>query len=204
MSVFICQEDMNKAFFIDRDGIIVEMVYDLENGTITTPLKPKNVSLVYGIGELLYFTKKLGFLNILISNQPNIGLKRISEKNFRTVQRKILQELKKEGIVLDGEYYCFHHPHAKIKKYAVNCNCRKPKPGLLLQAAKDNNIDLKKSFMLGDGVNDVIAGNKSGCKTILFANLLEAEYLRLIEKQLKGIKPDYIIKKLTEAIKILK
>lgn len=193
---------MNKAFFIDRDGIIVEMVYHL--GAITTPLKAEDVSLVYGIGELLRFTKKMGFLNILVSNQPNIGLERISEQKFWQVQKKIAQELKKEGVALDGEYYCFHHPHAKIKKYAVICNCRKPKPGMLLQAAREHSIDLKSSWMIGDGANDMIAGKKAGCKTILVANVLEAEYLRVLESNLQGAKPDYLIKKTPEAIKILK
>lgn len=193
---------MNKAFFIDRDGIIVEMVYDL--GAITTPLKPEDVSLVYGISELLRFTKKMGFLNILVSNQPNIGLKRISEQKFWAVQKKIAQELEKEGVVLDGEYYCLHHPYAKIKKYAINCDCRKPKPGLLLQAAKEHDIDLQASWMIGDGASDVIAGEKAGCKTILLANVLEAEYLRVLESNLQGVKPDYLIKKLPEAIEILK
>lgn len=196
-------QSMNKAFFLDRDGVIIQMVYDLESGYIHTVLNPNQVQFVPGVFELLKETKRLGYKNIVISNQPNIGLKRISRDNFEKVKRKINQELEKQSLTLDGEYYCFHHPFADTKEYRIKCNCRKPDPGLILKAAKEHNVDLKQSFMIGDGVNDVIAGYRAGCKTILIANLLEAEYLRLLEKNLHGIKPDFIVKNLKEVKRIV-
>lgn len=193
---------MNKACFFDRDGVIVQMIHDLENGHIRTVLNPDQVRFVPGIFELLKTTKNLGYRNIVISNQPDIGLKRISKTNFEKVREIISQRLKKEGIKLDEEYYCFHHPFAELPEYQKKCGCRKPEAGLILQAAKEHNINLKNSFMIGDGVNDVIAGHKTGCKTILIANLLEAEYLRLLEERLGKIKPDHIVKNLYEVVKM--
>lgn len=195
---------MTKAFFLDRDGIIVKMVYDAESGNPYPPLKPFQIEFVPGIFELLKTTKKLGYLNIIISNQPDIGLKRITKESFLKIKEKIGKILKEKNIEFDAQYYCFHHPFAKLPQYRKICDCRKPKAGFLLQAAKRNNIDLKKSWMLGDGVNDVIAGYKAGCKTILLANLHEAEYLRIVEEKLQGIKPDYLVKNLREVITIIK
>ena len=76
------------------------------------------------------------------------------------------EELAKKGAFLDGEYYCFHHPEAKVETLKANCNCRKPEPGLFFKAAKDMNIDLSQSWMIGDGITDIQAGKKAGCKTI--------------------------------------
>ncbi|MBI4991299.1 HAD-IIIA family hydrolase [Candidatus Gottesmanbacteria bacterium] len=194
---------MNKAFFLDRDGIIVKMVYDAESGSPHPPLKPSQMEFVPGIFELLKTAKKLGYLNIIISNQPDIGLGRISKNDFDKISEKIRSSLSDKKLTLDAEYYCFHHPFAKLRKYREKCSCRKPLPGLISQAAKDFAVDLKRSWMLGDGVKDVIAGHKAGCKTILLANLHEAEYLKVLEENLKDIKPDYLVKNLKEVITLL-
>ncbi|MFH1900316.1 MAG: HAD family hydrolase [Patescibacteria group bacterium] len=195
---------MKKALFLDRDGVINKMVYNQQFGTVDTPFCSKDVELVFGIIELLKLSSSLGFLNIIVSNQPSIGLKKISQAKFETIRKRIVDKLKKNGVVIDGEYYCYHHPFALIENYKQNCDCRKPKTGLLLQAAKDHNIDLSKSWVLGDGTNDVIAGFNAGCKTILLGNDLESGYLQLMKKHLGKIKPNFIIKKLPDAIKILK
>ncbi len=194
---------MNKAVFYDRDGIIMKMVYDLEQGLIETAKKPSQIAFVPGIAELLKHTASLGYKNIIISNQAGLGIKKISQKNFDAVREKMTGRLKKEGAVIDAQYYCFHHPFASITKYKKKCDCRKPEPGLLFQAAKDHNIDLAKSWMIGDSVYDVLAGSAAGCRTILLAFLYESEYLRILEEKLNGKKPDYLIKKLVEAIDII-
>lgn len=195
---------MNKAVFLDRDGIINELVYYPEAGIADTPINASLVGLVFGVDKLINIAKKLGFLVIVISNQPSIGLKKIKEKDFKSIEKKIVEFLLENGINLTASYYCFHHPFAKVKKYRLECKCRKPKIGLFLKATKEHNIDLSNSWMIGDGVDDVKAGKVAGCKTILLANISSAENLRIIEKQLGKIKPDFIIKKLPEAIKIIK
>ncbi len=194
---------MNKAIFWDRDGVIIQMYYDLENGIIDTVQTIDQVEFVPGIFELLREAKKLGYLNILVSNQPGIALKKINNKNFQLVKSFINKRLENQKIIFDKEYYCFHHPFAKISIYKLNCNCRKPKSGLLLQAAKETGIDLKKSWMVGDGIADIIAGAEIGCKTILLGNIYEAEYLRLLEEQLKPLKPNYLVKKISEILPII-
>ena len=167
-------------------------------------LAPEQVRLVFGIVPLLQAAKKLGYLLIIISNQPNVSLGKTSELNFKRISEKITELLKNEGVKIDAEYYCFHHPFAKVKEFKEKCDCRKPGTELFSEAAKEHRIDLKNSWMIGDGISDVLSGKKAGCKTILLANIDAAENLRIIEQQLGNTKPDYIIKKLTDAIAIIK
>ncbi len=194
---------MNKACFFDRDGIVNEMIFNKENGVITTPLNQNQIALVPGIAQLLQATKKLGFLNILISNQANIGLGRMDLKTHKLIQQTINEKLKQENIFFDKEYFCFHHPYAKLEEYRKECNCRKPKIGMLLQAQKDFDIDMKNSWMIGDGVFDVIAGHAAGCKTILVTNVNETGYLKIIEEKLENIKPDFMVKNIKAIEKII-
>ena len=189
----------NKAIFLDRDGVINQMVYNTEFGIIHSPILAKHVELVHGIENFLTITKKLGYLLIVISNQPNIGIKKMSEQQFKNINEKIKSELKKYDIVIDEEYYCLHHPFAQIKKYKKNCLCRKPNTLLFKKAIKKFNIDVKKSWVIGDGVFDIMAGNKIGAKTILLTNLKESAYLELLTKQLKYDQPKIIVKNLNEA-----
>ncbi len=194
---------MTKAVFLDRDGIINELVYDSVHGTVDSPIIASQVSLMYGISELIKEVSKMGFLTIVCSNQPSVGLGKTTLANFKAVSSKIQSLLKKDGAKLDYEYYCMHHPFTKIRKYQLDCDCKKPSLGLLLKATKDHDIDLSKSWMIGDGVDDIKAGKTAGCSTILLANLKSSENLRIIEEQLGDIKPDFIIKKLPEALKII-
>jgi len=193
---------MNKAVFFDRDGVINEMIFDAENGTVHTPLHPDQVVLCPGISELLKATKQLGYLNVVISNQTNVGLGRITVATHESIQKTIKQKLQKESAIVDKEYYCFHHPFAKIEEYRKNCDCRKPNIALFLQAAKDLNINLKQSWMIGDGLFDIVAGHNAGCKTILIANNVQTGHLKAIEDKLKNIKPDFIVKNAKEAVSI--
>lgn len=183
-----------KAIFLDRDGVIIKMYYDKNFGTIDTPLSIKQIEFVPGIFDFLHFARKLGYLLILVSNQPGVGIKKISLKRYNEIKDYIAQNLQKQGIMLDGQYYCLHHPHASILKYRKECACRKPKTGLFIQASKDFNIDLSKSWMIGDGVQDIIAGYNAGCNTILVGNIMEGEYLHILEEKLGNVKPTYLVK----------
>jgi histidinol-phosphate phosphatase family protein len=97
--------------------------------------------------------------------------------------------LKKEGVSLDGEYYCLHHPEAIVEKYRVDCDCRKPKPGLILQAAKEHNIDISASWFIGDNLSDIKAGQSAGCHTLLLGKM-RCELCDLMYNE--GIKPEAI------------
>ena len=188
-----------RAIFLDRDGIIIKMHYDRNFGTIDTPLSVKQIVFAPGIFDFLQVAKRLGFLLILISNQPAVGIKKINLQTHNKMKAYIRRILQAHGITLDGEYYCLHHPYASMPKYKKDCVCRKPKTGFLREAVKDFHIDLKKSWMIGDGVYDIIAGHNAGCKTILVGNIIEGEYLSILEKKLEGIKPDYLVKHISEA-----
>lgn len=189
----------NKAIFLDRDGIIIKMHYDRKFGTIDTSLSVKQIEFVSGIFDFLHFAQKLGYLLILISNQPGVGIKKINIQAHKRMKAYIVKTFRSHGITLDGEYYCLHHPYASLPKYRKDCVCRKPKTGFFMQAARDYDIDLKQSWMIGDGVYDIIAGHNAGCKTILVGNIIEAEYLSILEKKMEGIKPDYLVKYISEA-----
>jgi D-glycero-D-manno-heptose 1,7-bisphosphate phosphatase len=194
----------NKAVFFDRDGTLLEMVYNEESEIIDSPSKPSEVRLSPGITDALKYLKSLGYLLFVVSNQPRIGIRKLTEDAFEEVRKKFNEELEKGGVELEKEYYCFHHPFAQIEKYRQECRCRKPGTLFFEQAEKEFDIDLSKSWMVGDGVNDVLAGHKAGTKTILIANLLETAYLTIIEDQLKGVKPDFIIKKPKEIVEVIK
>ncbi|OGK56423.1 hypothetical protein A3J15_02115 [Candidatus Roizmanbacteria bacterium RIFCSPLOWO2_02_FULL_38_10] len=193
---------MNKAVFFDRDGIINQIVYDQILGLVHTPLNPDEFILMPGISDLLKMTKQKGYLNIIISNQPLIGLKRATEDMFKRITSRMINLLKKEGAVFDNQYYCLHHPYALIPKYKKKCQCRKPGIDLIKQAQKKYNIDLKKSWFIGDATFDVIAGKTAGCKTILVTNVEESAYLKEFEKRLGNVRPDYVVKNVKE-IKLL-
>ena len=137
---------MNKAFFLDRDGIVLSMVYDLESSTIDTPRISSQIKFIDGVFDLLKYTSFLGYRNIVISNQPAVALKKMSLKNFNEIQRVMNQRLNQNHAVIDDYFYCFHHPFAKVPKYRINCSCRKPKTGLIKRAAKKYNFDLPKSW----------------------------------------------------------
>ena len=193
-----------KAVFLDRDGVTNEMVYNPEFGTIDSPLNPKEFKLIEGVANAIKLFKKIGFLVIVASNQPAVAKGKMTLGLLTEIDKKMKRGLAKEGAHLDGIYYCLHHPDAsqvKVKKYFKNCNCRKPRPGLLLKTAKDLNIDLSKSYMIGDGLIDVQAGKEAGCKTVFLGNL-KSYYCEAMTKQ--KIKPDFVAKNLLEAVKIIK
>ncbi len=149
-----------KAIFIDRDGTI-----NCENGFVT---KPEQFSLIKGVSEAIKKINKSGYLAIVITNQPVIARGDCTFEELQEIHNKMETELGKDGAFVDAIYFCPHHKDKGFKgerpEYKFDCDCRKPKPGLILQAAKDFNIDLSKSYMVGDSSNDVLAGQNAGCK----------------------------------------
>ena len=194
---------MNKAIFLDRDGVLLSLVYDTKNDLVRTPLSVKEIVFAPHVVATLSAIQALGYKLFVVSNQPDLALKRINQKTFQAMQDHIESFFKKNQINIEEYYYCFHHPFALFPSYKKICDCKKPKPGLIFRAAKEHDIDLSRSWMIGDGVNDVIAGHTAGCRTILIANLLESGYLTILENNLNGIHPDYIVKKIEETVSIL-
>ena len=111
-----------------------------------------------------------GYKVIIITNQPGVARGKFTEETLIHINKYIEEALAEKGARIDETYYCPHHPEGIIKEYTRNCDCRKPKPGMILSAARDFNIDLKDSFVIGDRDIDVEAGKRAGCKTILLAS----------------------------------
>ena len=190
----------NKAVFLDRDGVINELIYYEDMGIIDSPFTTKQFKLFPNVEKAIKKIKKLGFMTIVVSNQPGIAKKNFTVETFEKITEKMKKELKKKGAEIDFEYYCFHHPDGKIKKYRKICKCRKPKPGMLLSAAKKHNIDLSKSWMIGDGITDIKAGAAAGCKTILIGRM-KCDLCKIMDYE--GVKPNFIAPNLFKASLII-
>jgi len=189
-----------RAVFLDRDGTINELVYFPEFGLIDSPLNPKQFKLLPGAAEAIRRFKQLGFKVIVVSNQPSIAKGKMTMRLFEDIRAKMKRLLADEEAYIDGEYYCFHHPEAVLPEFKVDCDCRKPKPGLLIKAAKDFNLNLKECYMIGDGITDVMAGQAVGCRTFLIGRL-KCDLCKLMGDL--GVKPDYIIPRLIDACRII-
>ena len=191
---------MNKAIFLDRDGVINEIVYHKEMGILDSPSNPDEFRLLPDVGKAINKFHELGFKTIVISNQPGLAKDKFTMDIFKKIQKKMEQELAKTGSYLDGQYYCLHHPEGTNKEYTKACECRKPKPGLILKAAEKHDIDLANSWMIGDGVTDIKAGQNAGCKTILIGRM-KCELCNLLEDE--NAKPDFIASNLYKASVII-
>ena len=187
---------MIKAIFLDRDGVINEIVYHKEMGILDSPSNPDEFKLLPDVGKAINKFHELGFKTIVISNQPGLAKDKFTMDIFKKIQKKMEQELAKTGSYLDGQYYCLHHPEGTNKEYTKACECRKPKPGLILKAAEKHDIDLANSWMIGDGVTDIKAGQNAGCKTILIGRM-KCELCNLLEDE--NAKPDFIASNLYKA-----
>ena len=163
-------QNKQKAIFLDRDGTINKYVGFLR--------KEEVFELLPGVAEAIKRINKSGYLAVVVTNQPVIARGEVTFEGLETIHNKMETLLGMEGAYLDGIYFCPHHPHSgyegEVKELKIECDCRKPKPGMLLKAAEDLNIDLSQSYMVGDGENDIKAGKAAACKTVLLNT--ECEY----------------------------
>lgn len=158
-------KNKQKAIFLDRDGTLNRYAGFIRNCD--------ELELLPGVAEAIRMINASGYLAIVITNQPVIARGEVTYKQLEQIHNKLETLLGNEGAYLDGIYFCPHHPHkgyaGEIPELKIDCSCRKPKPGLLHQAARDFNIDLENSWMVGDSENDILAGIAAGCKTALIA-----------------------------------
>lgn len=156
-------KNKQKAVFLDRDGTINRYVGFLKD--------VNDFELLPGVSEAVKKINASGFLSIMVTNQPVIARGEVSYEQLQVIHNKMETLLGNDGAYLDGIYFCPHHPHrgyeGEISELKIECECRKPKPGLLLKAAENFNIDLANSWMIGDGENDIRAGKAAGCMTVL-------------------------------------
>ena len=158
--------EKNKAIFLDRDGTI-----NIDRHYL---YKTEEFELLPGVAEAIKSINALGYLAIVVTNQPVIARGEVTVKQLEEIHNKMETLLGQKGAYIDALYYCPHHPDkgfiGEIPELKCDCMCRKPKPGLLLKAVNDFNIDLNQSWMIGDSSNDIGAGNSAGCKTVLIGS----------------------------------
>ena len=191
---------MHRAVFLDRDGVINELVYYEEQGLVDSPFTVEQLKLFPWAGEAIKKLTEGGYKVVIASNQPAIAKGQLSWETFEKISDKMRKELAKQAAFVDGEYYCFHHPEAVIADLKVNCECRKPKSGLLLQAAREHDIDLLESWMIGDNLTDIKAGKSAGCKTVLVGKM-KCQLCRLMDEE--DARPDSIASSLSEAVSVI-
>lgn len=174
----------NKAVFIDRDGTINVDVHYLN--------EPDRFEMYPGIGEGVKKLKDSGFKIIVITNQSGIARGYFTEKQLSKIHERMKKEFLKFNVTLNGIYYCPHHPED-------SCNCRKPNIGLFEKAIKEHNIDVKKSFMLGDKILDIGAGKKISVRTVLIPEPHIREQF-LSKKNDWEYNPDYVANDFMDAV----
>lgn len=151
---------MKAAVFLDRDGVLVEDVDLL--------VQREDVRLLEGVPNALNLLKQAGFSLVVVSNQTVVARGLATETEVRDLNDHLQQMIEQAGGPrLDGWYFCPHHPKANLPTYRTDCECRKPRPGMLLRAARELDLDLSASFMVGDRITDIIAGASAGCRTVL-------------------------------------
>lgn len=160
----------NPAVFLDKDGTLVENVpYNVD---------PGQMRLTPGAGEGLAALHRAGYRLIVISNQSGVARGYFPEEALEGVAERLGELFAETGVPLAGFHYCPHHPGGSVARYAVSCDCRKPAPGLILAAASEHNVDAGKSWFVGDLLDDVEAGRRAGCRTVLIDNGHETEWQR--------------------------
>ena len=181
-------KNKQKAMFLDRDGTINKYVGFL--------LNIDEFELLDGVSEAIKQINRSGYLAIVVTNQPVIARGEVSFGELEEIHNKMETLLGREGAYLDAIYYCPHHPHSGYKgektELKVDCECRKPKPGMLLKAAKDFNIDLSQSWMVGDSERDIKTGQNAGCRTALVSGNTESYGQTVLVPTLKSFVDQYL------------
>ncbi len=180
---------MNRAVFFDKDGVL-----NIDKGV---KHHQNYVDLFPWSGDIIAEFKSKNFKIFVVTNQPAVARGLITEKDLNNAFKQFIEMIKKQNseALIDRIYYCPHHPNGDLKKYREICECRKPKPGMLIRASNEYDIDLNRSYMIGDRISDIVAGHLAGCTTIQF--LSGRHHEKEIESDLvlgKNVEPDFTIK----------
>ena len=177
-----------KAVFLDRDGTIVVHEPFLRS--------PDQLQLLPNAVSGIKLFKEHDYLIIIVTNQSGIARGFFSEERLTLIHKRLIDILEDEGIVIDDIYYCPHHIEGIVEQYRIECECRKPKPNMLLTAARKHNIDLTQSIMIGDSEVDIRAGKNAGCSCVLIKKSFED----IVYNDAESV--DYVVSDLLEAARI--
>jgi D-glycero-D-manno-heptose 1,7-bisphosphate phosphatase len=158
-----------RAIFLDKDGTLVE--------DVAMNVDPDRITMRAGAAEALGRLRDAGFRFAVVSNQSGVALGAFPEAALEPVKERLRTLLETAGLRLDGFYYCPHHPAGTVAEYSTECACRKPAPGLLLSAARALGANVEESWMVGDILDDVEAGRRAGCRTVLLDTGGETEWI---------------------------
>jgi D-glycero-D-manno-heptose 1,7-bisphosphate phosphatase len=182
------------AVFLDRDGVLNELAPDPLSGAPESPLKPEDVRLIPGAAAAAARLAQAGLALVCVSNQPAAAKGRVSVAQLLAVHERVVELLAGEGVHLLDSRLCLHHELGVVPELSGPCACRKPAPGMLLDAATALGLDPHISWMVGDTDGDILAGRAAGCRTLLIA------YPGSVHKRLQEVNPDAIAPSLAEGI----
>lgn len=181
---------MRRAVFLDRDGVICT-----EEGYISDPRKMR---LIPGAAEAIRLFNENGIASIVVTNQSGVARGFFDEETVVALNQAMQERLEEQGAHLDAAYYCPHHPEGVVQRYSMVCDCRKPSIGLLRQAARECNLDVEQSYLVGDKLSDIACAGRAGVKGILVLTGYGAEECKRLDRT-PGVLPAFIAADLREA-----
>jgi D-glycero-D-manno-heptose 1,7-bisphosphate phosphatase len=173
-----------RAAFLDRDGVLNELVPDPLRGQGESPLRVEDVRLIPGAAAAARRLQQAGYLLVCVSNQPAAAKSKVSVPRLLAIHDRVLELLAREGVTIAASRLCLHHAEGVVPSLTRRCDCRKPAPGMLLDAAAALGLDLSASWMVGDTDTDIAAGRAAGCRTLLI------DHRASVHKRLQVIRPD--------------
>jgi D-glycero-D-manno-heptose 1,7-bisphosphate phosphatase len=182
------------AAFLDRDGVLNQLVADRADGTSESPLQVEDVRLIPGAAAAVARLAEHGYAPVCVSNQPAAAKGAASVEQLLAVHARVTGLLASEGVTLTASRLCLHHEQGVIPELSGPCACRKPAPGMLLDAAATLGLDLAGSWMVGDTDADIEAGKAAGCRTLLIINPASAH------KRLRVVDPDMVADSLADGV----
>jgi D-glycero-D-manno-heptose 1,7-bisphosphate phosphatase len=181
---------MRRAVFLDRDGVLCA-----EEGYISDA---RQLRLIHGAVDAIRLFNQNGLAAVVITNQSGVARGYFTEETVAALNRAMHERLEEQGARLDAVYYCPHHPEGAVDKYRLACDCRKPATGMLRQAAEERNLDLKRSYLVGDKLSDIECAGRAGVKGILVLTGYGAEERKRLD-QTPEVHPAFIAADLREA-----
>jgi len=164
------RERVNKAVFLDRDGVINPLVYNVNTGEYESPKTPADFSVYTYTLKSLRLLKEHGFKNIVVSNQPDYAKGKASLAHIKAIEKLLYDFSKENGSLIDDYFYCYHHPDGIVPEYTQKCRCRKPGTLFVEQAIEKYGLDVSRCFFAGDQDSDMRCGNAMGMYTIKINN----------------------------------
>ena len=190
-----------RAVFLDRDGVINPLIYHRDAGIVDSPFTVGQFRVLPNVPRAIRLLNDLGLPVVIVSNQPGIAKGHFGLATLRQFDRKLKSALKPVAARIDATYYCLHHPDATVKALCKRCACRKPGIGLFTKAARELGVSLAGSYMVGDGLTDIEAGARAGCRTV-FVGRWKCEHCQFIHPP--TLRPTYVAKNLWEAAQLIR